>query len=79
MTLGRSVLSKSSSKVDWSRCSRLLLRKARLGRPRRRKPRADRPRKAMPYVPINVPIGQTIKIDKLDFYRVCLQSESRTH
>jgi hypothetical protein len=28
----------------------------------------------VPYVPINVPIGQAIKIDKLDFYRVCLQS-----
>jgi len=31
MTLGRSVLSKSSSKVDWSGCTKLLLRKARLG------------------------------------------------
>ncbi|AZV60237.1 hypothetical protein AM232_08245 [Bacillus sp. FJAT-21352] len=31
--------------------------------------------KRVPYVPINVKIVQAIKIDKLDFHRVCLQSE----
>ncbi|MED3835256.1 hypothetical protein, partial [Peribacillus frigoritolerans] len=31
--------------------------------------------KRVPYVPINVQIVQAIKIDKLDFHRVCLQSE----
>jgi hypothetical protein len=35
--------------------------------------------KRVPYVPINVQIVQAIKIDKLDFHRVCLQSEARTH
>ncbi|KOR86920.1 hypothetical protein AM233_24945 [Bacillus sp. FJAT-22058] len=29
----------------------------------------------MPYVPINVQIVQAIKIDKLDFHQVCLQSD----
>ncbi|WP_364282470.1 hypothetical protein, partial [Peribacillus frigoritolerans] len=33
--------------------------------------------KRVPYVPINVQIVQAIKIDKLDFHRVCLQSESQ--
>ncbi|CAH0191669.1 hypothetical protein SRABI133_01677 [Peribacillus simplex] len=32
--------------------------------------------KRVPYVPINVQIVQAIKIDKLDFHRVCLQSET---
>ncbi len=32
--------------------------------------------KRVPYVPINVQIVQAIKIDKLDFHRVCLQSEA---
>ncbi|WP_318565930.1 hypothetical protein, partial [Peribacillus simplex] len=32
--------------------------------------------KRVPGVEINVQIVQAIKIDKLDFYRVCLQSES---
>ncbi|MGV2444307.1 UNVERIFIED_CONTAM: hypothetical protein FO527_09405 [Bacillus sp. ATCC 13368] len=31
--------------------------------------------KRVPYVPINVQIVQTIKIDKLDFHQVCLQSD----
>jgi hypothetical protein len=31
--------------------------------------------KRVPCVPINVQIVQAIKIDKLDFHRVCLQSE----
>ncbi|MFJ5749879.1 hypothetical protein ACIP97_15055 [Peribacillus frigoritolerans] len=31
--------------------------------------------KRVPYVPINVQIVQAIKIDKLDFYQVCLHSE----
>ncbi|PRS40343.1 hypothetical protein C6W19_06590 [Bacillus sp. RJGP41] len=50
---------------------RPLLRKARLGKPRRL---PDRPRKASAYVPINVQIVQAIKRDKLDFHRVCLHS-----
>jgi len=29
----------------------------------------------VPHVPINVQIVQAIKIDKLDFHRVCLQFE----
>ncbi|MDQ7861718.1 hypothetical protein RCO48_14225 [Peribacillus frigoritolerans] len=33
--------------------------------------------KRVPEVEINVQIVQAIKIDKLDFHRVCLQSESR--
>ncbi|MDQ7860819.1 hypothetical protein RCO48_06395 [Peribacillus frigoritolerans] len=33
--------------------------------------------KRVPEVEINVPIVQAIKIDKLDFHRVCLQSEGR--
>ncbi|WP_364279347.1 hypothetical protein, partial [Peribacillus frigoritolerans] len=32
--------------------------------------------KRVPGVEINVQIVQAIKIDKLDFHRVCLQSES---
>ncbi|RRN69767.1 hypothetical protein EI200_16365 [Peribacillus simplex] len=32
--------------------------------------------KRVPEVEINVQIVQAIKIDKLDFHRVCLQSES---
>ncbi|MGG4267382.1 hypothetical protein, partial [Peribacillus simplex] len=32
--------------------------------------------KRVPEVEINVQIVQTIKIDKLDFHRVCLQSET---
>ncbi|TWD93770.1 hypothetical protein FB545_4991 [Peribacillus frigoritolerans] len=40
-------------------------------------PRADRPRKASAYVPINVKICTSKKtVDKLDYHRVCLQSEA---
>ncbi|MDQ7862439.1 hypothetical protein RCO48_19820 [Peribacillus frigoritolerans] len=38
--------------------------------------KADRRGMRVPYVPINVPIVQAIKIDKLDFHRVCLQYET---
>ncbi|WP_125162054.1 hypothetical protein [Peribacillus simplex] len=35
--------------------------------------------KRVPEVEINVQIVQAIKIDKLDFHRVCLQSALRMH
>ncbi|MDQ7863552.1 hypothetical protein RCO48_28520 [Peribacillus frigoritolerans] len=70
---------KSKTKVDWSGCFRLLLRIARLGETPQAKGRGGSPTapgKRVPYVPINVQIVQAIKIDKLDFHRVCLQSET---
>ncbi|CAH0188337.1 hypothetical protein SRABI80_01536 [Peribacillus frigoritolerans] len=54
---------------------RLLLRKARLGENPQAKAEGRPPaEKRVPYVPINVQIVQAIKIDKLDFHRVCLHS-----
>ncbi|MED3836663.1 hypothetical protein, partial [Peribacillus frigoritolerans] len=56
-----------------SGCSRLLLRKARLGETPQAKAEEAH---LVPGVEIKIQIVQAIKIDKLDLHRVCLQSEA---
>ncbi|MFE4896971.1 hypothetical protein ACFRAP_18765, partial [Peribacillus butanolivorans] len=58
--------------------ARLLREKRVQGRPHRSLP--DRPRKASAWSGNNVRIFKTLKktVDKLDFHRVCLQSEAET-
>ncbi|MDQ7861920.1 hypothetical protein RCO48_15920 [Peribacillus frigoritolerans] len=58
--------------------TRLLREKRSQGRPagERRGGSPTARGKRVPEVEINVPIVQAIKIDKLDFHRVCLQSEA---
>ncbi|WP_207118072.1 hypothetical protein, partial [Peribacillus simplex] len=63
-------------KVDWNGRYETPAGKARLGETPQAK--AEEAPRRVPGVEINVQIVQAIKIDKLDFHRVCLQSEAVT-